>query len=185
MRHPDLAERSDSFLVVVDMQEPFLRTMFDGGVVVLRNCRKLVSAAKILGLPVLVTLQNAERMGGTVAEIEELLPPHEPMDKMSFSCCGDDEFNRRAGALGRRTAILTGVEAHICVSQTAHDFLARGYRVHVPKDAICSRTERDWRAAHEKMRHSGVVVTSTETVIFELLRCAGTDEFRQMLKVVK
>lgn len=184
MRHPNLAERSDSFLVIVDMQEPFLNAMFDREMVV-ENCRKLVSAAQILGLPVLVTLQNSERMGDTVPEIKELLPPHQPVDKMTFSCGGDDEFNRQMKALGRRTAILTGVEAHICVSQTAHDLLLRGYRVHVPEDAVCSRREATWRAGLEKMRHSGAVVTSTEAVIFELLGCAGTDEFRQMLKVVK
>jgi nicotinamidase-related amidase len=184
VRHPNLAERSDSFLVVVDMQEPFLRTMFDREMVI-ENARKLIAAAKILDLPVLVTLQNAERMGDTVPEVKELLPPHEPMDKMSFSCCGDREFMRRVEALGRKTAILTGVEAHICVSQTAHDLLAHGYKVHVPEDGVCSRREVNWRAGLEKMRQSGVVVTSTEAVIFELLGCAGTDEFREVLKIVK
>ncbi len=184
MRHPNLADRDDSFLVVVDMQEPFLATMFDREMVV-EDCRKLVSAAKILDLPILVTLQNAERMGGTVAEVQELLPPHEPTDKMSFSCCGDPEFSRRMEALGRKTAIVAGVEAHICVSQTAHDLLARGYTVHVPEDAVCSRAEHNWRSGLEKMRQSGVIVTSAEAVIFELLECAGTDQFRRMLKVVK
>ncbi len=184
MRHPNLADRSDSFLVVVDMQEPFLRTMFDRETVV-ENCRKLISAARVLDLPVLVTLQNAERMGDTVPEVKELLPPHEPVDKMSFSCCGDPEFNRRLEALGRRTAILTGVEAHICVSQTAHDLLAQGYKVHVPEDAVCSRREANQRNGLEKMRHAGAVVTSAEAVIFELLGCAGTDEFREILRVVK
>ena len=184
MRHPNLADRSDSFLVVVDIQEPFLRTMFDRETVV-ENARKLISAAKVLDLPVLVTLQNAERMGDTVPEVKELLPPHEPMDKMSFSCCGDPEFNRRVEALGCKTAILTGIEAHICVSQTAHDLLAQGYKVHVPEDAVCSRREANWRAGLEKMRQSGAGITSTEAVIFELLGCAGTDEFRQILKMVK
>ena len=184
MRHPNLADRSDSFLVVVDIQEPFLRTMFDRETVI-ENARKLISAAKILDLPVLVTLQNAERMGDTVPEVRELLTPHEPIDKMSFSCCGDPEFNRRVESLGRRTAILTGVEAHICVSQTAHDLLAQGYKVHIPEDAVCSRREANWRAGLEKMRQSGVIITSAEAVIFELLGCAGTDEFREMLKIVK
>lgn len=184
MRHPSLADQSDSVLVVVDMQEPFLRTMFDREMVV-ENCRKLVSAAEILGLPVLVTLQNAERMGDTIPEVKELLPPHEPIDKMSFSCCGNSEFGRQVEALGRKTAILTGVEAHICVSQTAHDLLAQGCRVHVPEEAVCSRRESNWRAGLEKMRQSGAIITSTEAVIFELLGCAGTDEFREMLEVVK
>ena len=184
MRHPNLTDRADSCLVVVDMQEPFLRTMFDRATVV-ESSRKLIGAAKILGLPILVTLQNAERMGDTVPEVKELLPPGEAIDKMSFSCCGDEAFNRRLTQLGRRTVILCGVETHICINQTAHDLLALGYMVHVPGDAVCSRRQDDWRAGLEKMRQSGVIITSTEAVIFELLGCAGTDEFREILKAVK
>ena len=170
--------------MVVDLQEPFLRTMFDRPAVV-ENVRRLIGAAKILDLPMLVTLQNPEKMGDTVPEVKELLPPAEPVGKMSFSCCGDVTFNRRLSALGRRTVILTGIETHVCVSQTAHDLLMQGYTVHVPGDAVCSRKEADWLAGLEKMRQSGVIVTSTEAVIFELLACAGTDEFREVLKLVK
>ena len=168
----------------MDMQEPFLRTMFDRQKVV-ENAGKLIQAAKILGLPMLVTLQNPEKMGDTIPEIKQLLPPHEPISKMSFSCWGDQAFRLRLQGLGKRHVVICGVEAHVCVSQTAHDLLAFGYKVHVPEDAVCSRKERDWRAGLEKMRQSGVIVTSTEAVIFELLECGGTDEFREMLKVIK
>jgi nicotinamidase-related amidase len=184
MRHPSLADKSDSILIVVDLQEPFLGTMFDRPRVT-ENCRKLIEAAKILRLPILVTLQNAEKMGYTVPEIKELLPPHEPIDKMSFSCCGDDGFNERLAKLGKRTVILCGIETHVCISQTAHDLLQAGCKVHVPEDAVCSRRESDWRAALEKMRQSGAIITGTEAVIFELLQVAGTGEFREVLKIVR
>lgn len=184
MRHPNLADRSDSYLVVVDLQEPFLRAMFDRETVV-ANSRKLIEVAKILGLPMLVTLQNPERMGDTVDEIKEALPAHEPIAKMTFSCCGDESFNNRLKELGKRTVILCGIETHICVSQTAHDLLADGYKVHVPKDAVCSRREHDWKAGLDKMRQSGVIVGCTEAVIYELMGCAGTDEFRELLRLVK
>jgi len=184
LRHTNLADRSNTCLVVVHMQEPFLRPMFDRGMVV-ENSQKLIGAAKILGLPTLVTLLNPEKMGDTVPEIKELLPPVEAIAKMSFSCCGDETFNRRLAELQRSTVILCGVETHVCISQTAHDLLALGYTIHVPEDAVCSRRERDWRAGLEKMRQSGVIVTGTEAVIFELLTRAGTDEFREVLKLVR
>ncbi len=184
MRHKNLADRSDSCLVVVDMQEPFLRAMFDRERVV-NNAKKLVGTANVLGLPILVTLQNPERMGDTVTEIAELLPQHEAIGKMAFSCCGDRAFNERLAKLGKRTVILCGVETHICVSQTAHDLQHKGYTVHVPADAVCSRQESDWQLGLDKMRHSGIVVGCTEGVMYELLGCAGTDEFRQILKLVK
>ena len=184
MRHPSLADKSDSCLVVVDLQEPFLRTMFDRQTVI-ENTGRLIQAAKILGLPVLVTLQNPEKMGNTVDEIKRLLLPHEPIGKMAFSCCADEDFNSRLKGLGKQRVIICGVEAHVCVSQTAHDLLASGYKVHVPEDAVCSRKERDWRTGLEKMRQSGITVTSTEAVIFELLGRAGTDEFREVLKLIR
>ena len=184
MRHPNLVDRADSCLVVVDMQEPFLRTMFDRDAVV-DGVRTLVGAAQILGLPILVTVQNPERMGDTVPEIAEVLPPVAAISKMSFSCCGDKTFLEMLEQLGKKAVIVCGIETHICVSQTAHDLLVMGYKVHVPEDAVCSRTEQNWRIGLEKMRKSGIIVSSTEAVIFELLRCAGSDEFRQVLKLVK
>lgn len=184
MRHPSLAGRDDTCLVVIDMQEPFLRAMFDLETVV-RNTRRLLGVAKVLNLPVLVTLQNPEKMGDTVPEVKELLPDVRPFAKMSFSCCADESFVNAIADLHRGTVILCGIEAHICVSQTAHDLLAVGHRVHVPEDAVCSRKETNRRSGLEKMRQSGVIVTSTEAVIYELMECAGTDEFREVLKLVK
>lgn len=184
MRHPNLAERSDSCLVIVDMQEPFLQSMFDRTMVE-QGVQKLVSAANILGIPTLATVQNKKRMGDTVSSILEHIPSVEAVEKMSFSCCGDDVFKRQLESLGKRTVILCGVETHICVNQTALDLLGDGYKVHVPADAVNSRTQGNWRVGLDKMSGAGVIITSVETVIFELLGSAGTDEFRQILKIVK
>jgi nicotinamidase-related amidase len=157
----------------------FDRDMVEGG------CRRLIGAADIMDLPVMVTVQNPEKMGDTVPEIAEVLPARNTISKMTFSCCGDEGFNARLAALERRTVILCGVETHICVSQTALDLIAQGYKVHVPEDAVCSRLQATWRAGLERMRDAGVIITTTESVIYELLGCAGTDEFREVLKLVR
>ncbi|HAH87663.1 MAG TPA: hydrolase [Armatimonadetes bacterium] len=184
MRHPNLAGKSDSLLVIVDMQETLLRAVLNRQEIT-SNCKKLAGTAKILNLPVLVTEQNPEKLLGTAAEILEILPPHNMVGKLDFSCCGSQDFIRHLEATGRKTVILCGVEAHICVSQTAHDLIARGYRVHVPEDAVSSRRELDRQAGIKKMQLAGAIPTSAEAVIYELLGCAGTDQFRQVLKMVK
>ncbi|MHB1457182.1 MAG: hydrolase [Armatimonadota bacterium] len=184
MKHKNLADRADSCLVVVDMQEPFLNSMYDRETVT-ANVNRLIDAAKIFGIPVLVTLQNSERMGGTVPEVEEHLPEHQPVNKMTFSCCGDDDFMTQLAETGKMTVVLCGIESHICVNQTAHDLLAAGYTVHVPEDAVCSRTPANCRIGIEKMRQSGAVITCTESVIYELMERAGTEEFRQVLRLIK
>lgn len=184
MRHRNIANRDESCLVVIDMQEPFLRAIHDRATVI-SNVNRLINAAVIMRLPIIVTLQNADRMGNTVPEVFENLPPHEPIDKMTFSCCGDETFMHELEKIGKGTVILCGIETHICVNQTALDLVQSGYEVHVPDDAVSSRTERNWQSGLAKMRQSNVIVTSTEMLIYELLVRAGTDEFRKILKYIK
>jgi len=105
--------------------------------------------------------------------------------KIVFSCFGSDEFGRRLESLGRPQLILAGEETHVCVSQTAHEAAARGYAVHVMKDACSARTEENHAAGLEKMAAAGAIPGSTEMAIFELLERAGTDEFRELLPVIK
>lgn len=182
--HPNLLSRDDAVLVVVDVQGPFVRAVFETDRVV-SNVIKLVESAKVLGLPVLVTLQNKARMGDTIPEIAAALPEHEPIDKMTFSCCGVEPFPTALKALGRTTVVLCGVETHVCVNQTAHDLIELGFAVQVPGDAVSSRTEGNWRAGIERMRDIGVIITSTEMAIFELLRSAAAPEFKRILELVK
>lgn len=183
MRHPNLATREHSGLLLVDLQDSLLRAVHDGPAV-LASARLLLQAAAILGVPVVSSTQNAPRLGPVVPEIGELLT-EAPIDKMAFSGCGSLSFVDAINKTHRRIWVLCGVEAHICVSQTAHDLLQRGHRVHVVTDGVSSRTEANRDAGLRKMSESGVILTTAETVIYEWLGEAGTTEFREILKLVK
>ncbi|MDO8684289.1 MAG: hydrolase [Armatimonadota bacterium] len=184
MRHPDLLDKNNTTLVVVDLQEPFLRSIFERERVV-ANSVTLIRAAKILGLPTVATLQYPERMGDMIPEVLEALPEDARIGKTAFSCCGSDEFRDKMSEIGRPTALVCGVESHICVNQTVHDLLVAGYKVHVAKDAISSRTKANYKIGVEKMRQAGAIITSVETAIFELLADAKASEFKQILELVK
>ncbi|MCC6446447.1 MAG: hydrolase [Armatimonadetes bacterium] len=182
--HPNIADRSESCLLVVDMQEPFLKAIYERDRLV-SGVKKLTQAAAILKIPVLVTLQYAERMGDTIPEIRETIPGYRAVDKMTFSCCGAEPFRKELEALGRKTVVICGLEAHICVNQTVHDLLVADYRPHVPADAVSSRRPSDWQAGLHKADRSGAVLTSTEAVLFEWLQRAGTPEFKEVQRLVK
>jgi nicotinamidase-related amidase len=183
VRHPNLATREHSGLVVVDLQEPLLQAVQDGPAVVAAS-RLLLQAAAILEVPVVTTTQYAERLGPVVPEVAELLTDS-ALDKMSFSCCGSSTFVDVVNSHHRRMWVACGVETHICVSQTVHDLMQRGHRVHVAADAVGSRTAANHRIGLRKLAASGAVVTSVETVIYEWLSEAGTEEFREVLKLVR
>ncbi|MDM7460960.1 MAG: isochorismatase family protein, partial [bacterium] len=133
----------------------------------------------------LYTTQNAEKLGGVIPELETLVGDKPVMDKLCFSCAGSDEFMKQLQSLGRSQIVLTGIEAHICILQTALDLVKAGYTIHTPYDAIASRQKRDWKYALLRLAHSGVMVSSVESVIYEWLQEAGTDLFRSVLPLLK
>jgi nicotinamidase-related amidase len=173
--------RDDAFLVVIDMQERLLPVMADRERVV-ENALKLVKFARIIGLPILFTEQ--QNLGETIAELREELKDIEPLIKLEFDCFESSAFTDRLSQLKRTTLIISGIEAHICVTQTALHALAH-YKVQVVSDAVSSRSTHNREVALQRMRQAGVIVTSTEMVIYELLGRAGTAEFREALKLVK
>jgi nicotinamidase-related amidase len=170
-------------VLVVDLQEPFVGAVQDGDGVV-AAARLLLQAAAILGVPAVATTQNAARLGPIIPAIAERLT-ESPVDKMTFSCCSSSSFVDAINQTHRRIWVICGVETHICVSQTAHDLLQRGHRVHVTADGTSSRTAANHEIGLRKLGHSGAVVTSVETVIYEWLGEAGTAEFREILKLVR
>ena len=176
-----LLAREDSVLLVIDAQERLLPAIAERPKVV-ANIVRLVKFARIIDLPVLFSEQ--QKLGATVEEIRSEVPGFNAVSKLSFDCFGSPEFNDRVEKLGRRSLILTGAEAHICVAQTAISGLAR-YTVHAVSDATSSRSLHNRDIALERMRQCGVIITSTEMVIYELLREAGTDEFKAALPLVK
>lgn len=185
-RHPLLLDRNNAILVAVDLQEPFLRTIFERDRVV-SHCRILIQAALTLNVPVLTTLQYAQRMGGLIPEMAELFGQNPPatFDKLVFSCCGNEQFNAAIADSGRRQILLCGVESHICVTQTALDLMHRGYQVHVAEDAVSSRTGVRHEIGLEKMRACGVTPCASEQAVFELLYEAGAPEFKAIHAIIK
>ena len=176
--------REDAVVLIVDVQERLAGVM-EARERVSANCVRLIEAAKVLGIPALVTEQYPKGLGHTLPEILAALPEGAPVEKMTFDCCGEPAFMQRLAGTGRKKIMLAGMEAHICVLQTALSLLGNGYTVHAVSDAMCSRTEHNWRVGLEMMRDAGAVVTCTETALFQLLGIAGTDEFRAVSKMVK
>jgi nicotinamidase-related amidase len=179
-RHGNLLSRDRSALVVVDLQKRLSTEVVDRDRVV-AAAAKLVKAAGILGVPVLVTEHNARVFGPTVEEIAA----GSPIPKMIFSCFQVEEFRKALSSLSGKQLVLAGLETHICVCQTALDAIAEGWQVHVVHDACSSRTAANHAVGIRKMEAAGVIPATVETVLFEWLERAGTDEFRKILPLVK
>jgi nicotinamidase-related amidase len=176
-------DRGRAALVVIDVQEAFRPVVLDFERVA-ANVGVLVQGARILGLPLLVTEQYPKGLGETVPEVARHLDGVERLEKTSFSAVGADGFPAALAEM-RDQVLLCGIEAHVCVNQTAEDLLATGREVHVVRDAVTSRTPENRDLGVHKMEHSGAVVTSVETALFELLREAGTPEFKEIQSLVK
>lgn len=184
--HPYILRPDTALLVVVDMQEPFLRAMNnrDG---LLANVRLLLQSAALLHIPCIATTQNAVRLGGIAPEIAAVLSPDSapPIDKMTFSCAGSEAFLTSVAHSGRRQIVLCGVETHICVAQTALDLVNQGYQVHVAADAVSSRTLEKHKLGMERLRDSHVLPCAAEAAVYELLGTADAAIFKQILSLVK
>ncbi len=179
-----LLSKEHAGLVVVDVQAKLMAVMRQRERVI-DNLKKLLHLSRLFNLPVLLTEQYSRMMGSTLPEIKDALPACKPIDKMDFNCCAVEPFNDSLKSMGIINIILTGVETHICVFQTCVSLLEKGYIVHLPQDAVDSRTEENWHVGIELMKNAGAVITSTETIIFQILKRAGTKEFKEMLKLVK
>lgn len=173
-------------LLVIDIQQKLLPPIFQKERLV-RNSQLLIRLAGILNMPVIITTQYSKGLGETVPEIASLLPETQGIDKLLFSCFGSDAFcsvlKRLPG--NRNTVLLCGMESHICVMQTALGGLREGYLVHVASDAVGSRTEWNWRIGLERMRDAGAVISSTEMMIYELLRTSGSSAFKELLPYLR
>lgn len=170
-------------IVVVDVQEK-LMNVIPRRAETIAGIQKLVGAAKALDIPTLVTLQYVKGLGPLVPELAEVTVGMLTFEKLAFSCCGSVEFMRAIKDLRRQRIILCGVESHVCVQQTAID-LMKDYFVYVCADAVCSRRDTDYAVAMERLRDCGAVITTVESAVFELLREAGTEQFKQCLPLFK
>jgi nicotinamidase-related amidase len=188
--HPDLIDREDFVLIVVDVQEKLVASM-DRRESVIAAVVRLVKAAALIGAPIVVTRQYPAGLGDTAAQVTGALSEAGEkvavavIDKLSFCACDEPSFLLALEATGRRQAVIAGMETHICVVQTALALTAHGFRVQVVEDACCSRRERDHATALARLRTQRVTVTSAESVMYEAAGFAGSDEFRRLLQIVK
>ena len=173
-------------VVVVDVQERLFNAMdADRRDDMVTNVKILVSSARRLGMPVLVTEQYPKGLGRTLPEVRSLLGETPAFEKTAFSCAEAEGFMERLRALGAEHVILTGIEAHVSVLLTALDLLTRGLRVSIVADAVCSRRPANLEIGLGQARQAGAVVTATETVVFQLLGSADSDAFRELSKLLR
>jgi nicotinamidase-related amidase len=173
-------------VVVVDVQEWLFNAMdAERRDDMVTNVKILVSSARRLGMPVLVTEQYPKGLGRTLPEVRALLGEAPAFEKTAFSCAEAEGFMERLRALGAEHVILTGIEAHVGVLLTALDLLTRGLRVSIVADAVCSRRPANLEIGLGQARQAGAVVTATETVVFQLLGSADSDAFRELSQLLR
>ncbi len=171
-------------LVIVDVQGKLAELMFEKDRLY-DNLVKFTKAAKLMSIPIIWNEQIPEKLGVTIPELAELLVDQKPIAKNSFSCCGNEEFMAALKSSGRKQVILCGIESHVCVYQTAIDLLKDSYEVHLLTDAISSRTPENYELGIHRMESAGAVATSVEMALFEMLKIAEGDIFRQVIRIVK
>lgn len=179
-----MLKRETAILVVVDVQGKLARLMHDRDEL-FANLARIIAGCKLLEIPIIWVEQLPDKLGPTVPAVAELLADQKPITKASFSCCADPEFIRTLESAGRHQVMIAGIETHICVYQTAFDLTALGYDVQVVVDAVSSRTPVNKTIGLSKAQEAGARLTSVETALFEMLRVARGDLFRQMVKIVK
>ncbi len=180
----ELLDRGRSAVVLIDVQERLFPNIHEHQRV-LAKIDLLLTAAKLLGVPILLTEQNPRGLGPTIGEIRRLIPEVQPLAKMDFSCFPAPGFEEKLASLERDQVLLAGIETHICVAQTAMDLAAGGKRIFVVADATSSRRPLDAQIALQRLSQAGLVLTTTEAAVFEWLRRAGTEEFKALQPKLK
>ena len=176
----------ESVLLIVDLQEKLMTAMPGAPRKrTLDSVHTLIEAASHLGFPIMATEQYPKGLGPTVASLAEAIPNFSPFEKMTFSCTGAGEFISDIKALGRSKIILTGCETHVCCYQTALDLMEIGFIVHAVGDALCSRQKLNWQTGLAALERAGAIPTTTEQVLFDLLKVAGTENFKALSRLIK
>ncbi len=183
-RHPRLLGRSNALLVVVDVQARLL-PVIEGAAELESRLSILIAGAKTLGIPILFTEQYPKGLGPTLPGLRELVPEAPVLSKLSFSCGGDPGFRSAVRGFEKAEIVVAGIEAHVCVLQTALDLVALGYQVHVPFDATSSRRRSHAENGLRRMGEEGVVVTNVESVLFEAMNRCDIAEFRAISGLLK
>ena len=177
-------KKEDTLALVIDFQERLFPFIHDNEKLT-RNAVKLIQGLKALDIKMLVTQQYTKGLGGTSKEISEVIGDYQHIEKGSFSCCGSDEVCTSLKNLGKKNIIVFGIESHVCVLQTVIDLIAMGYQPVLIEDCVSSRNPNDKKIAIERMRQEGAIISTYESILFELCVVSGTDTFKAISKIVK
>ena len=184
IRNSKILRRDSTALLIIDIQEKILSAMRSPEMVV-NNTLKLIKGFKVLNLPIFYTEQYPKGLGPTSAQLLEELHGLSSIQKLTFSCFGADNLFARLIDNKISQVVVTGIESHVCVQQTVLDLLANNFQVNVPADAISSRRELDYNISLMRLAKHNAEITTTESVLFELLNVCGTDEFKEISKIIK
>lgn len=185
MRHKNTLDAAHTALAIIDMQDSFRSAISDFAETAARIAL-VAHAMQILKIPIIVTEQYPRGLGHTADEIRAVLPSTlEVIEKTAFSSCGAQSFNSELERAGARHVLICGIEAHVCVNQTTHDLLARGYQAHLLTDCITARSPHNKQIGFAKMQQSGALPSSTEMALFELMRDARHEQFKAIQKLIK
>lgn len=179
-----MLEQQECGLLIIDVQGKLARAVADSAAVI-QSIATLIKGAQLLGLPVIQIEQLPDKLGATVDELAQLLPANGALPKHTFSALGNEQITQQIRAAGRKQWLVCGIETHICVYQTVMDLLAEGFEVEVVNDAVSSRNPANRQLAVDKMVQAGAALTCVEMVLFELLKEAGSEEFKATLGLIK
>lgn len=183
LKHPKILRREDTALLLIDIQEKILSVIFENERVV-ENALKLIMGFNVMRLPIYFTEQYPKGLGNTKAELLKELNGS-AIQKMSFSCSGAGDLFGELINNDIKQVVVCGIESHVCVQQTVLDLLSNGFQVNVAADAVSSRKKFDYESALNRMNKNGAEITTTESVLFELLNICGTEEFKSVSKIIK
>jgi len=175
---------ADTIVVLIDVQGKLWNVMYEKEIL-LENTQKLVKGIQLLGIPIVLTEQNPQGLGPTMPELTQLMPNVKPVPKFCFSCYQDKPFHDSLISLKRKQVLIAGIEAHVCVYQTAMELMNDGFEVQVVADAVSSRSLRNRDVALGRVVSEGAKLTTTEMALFELLQTAESPRFKELSKVIK
>ena len=179
-----MLNKNSAVLVIVDVQGK-LATLMHEKDAFFDKVVKTIKCCQVMEIPIIWNEQLPDKLGSTIDDIKEALPDMNPLEKETFSCCGNSDFITALKETGKDQVLLVGMETHVCVYQTAIDLLDKDFDVHLLADAVSSRTIENKNIALETMKQNGVNITSLEMAVFEMLQVAKGDQFKQVIKIIK
>ena len=176
--------KENSIAVIIDVQDRLFPHIYEN-IALERNLGIFVKGLKILDIPIIVTEQYSKGLGYTIPSIKSILPEYQAIEKTCFSCCDEQVFRKSLLDSGKKYVIIAGIESHVCVMQTVNDLIEIGLQPVVIEDCVSSRNLNDKKISIKRMQQEGAIISTYESILFELCRISGTDKFKEISKLVK